>query len=57
MRDAFNKTISDSALLAEAERRRLDIDSTRGEELETLAREVMATPPDIVERVKKIFGK
>lgn len=57
MRDAFNKTISDSALLAEAERRRLDIDPTRGEELETLAREVMATPPDIVERVKKIFGK
>lgn len=57
MREAFNKTISDSALLAEAERRRLDIDPTRGEELETLAREVMATPPDIVERVKKIFGK
>jgi tripartite-type tricarboxylate transporter receptor subunit TctC len=57
IRDAFNKTISDSALLAEAERRRLDIDPTRGEELETLAREVMATPPDIVERVKKIFGK
>jgi tripartite-type tricarboxylate transporter receptor subunit TctC len=57
IRDAFNKTISDPALLAEAERRRLDIDPTRGEELDTLAREVMATPPDIVEKVKKIFGK
>lgn len=57
IREAFNKTISDPALLAEAERRRLDIDPTRGEELETLAREVMATPPDIVGKVKKIFGK
>jgi tripartite-type tricarboxylate transporter receptor subunit TctC len=57
MREAFNKTISDPALLAEAERRRLDIDPTRGEELETLAKEVMATPPDVVTKVKKIFGK
>ena len=57
VREAFNKAISDPALLAEAERRRLDIDPTRGEELEALAREVMATPPDVVEKVKKIFGK
>jgi hypothetical protein len=57
MRDAYNKTISDPAYLAEAERRRLDIDPTPGEELDKLAKEVMTTPPDVVERVKKLFGR
>ncbi len=56
IRDAFNKTISDPALLAEAERRKLDIDPATGEELDGLAKEVMTAPPDIVERVKKMIG-
>ncbi len=56
IRDAFNRAISDPALRAEAERRRLDIDPTGGEELDALAKEVMNTPPDIVERVKKMIG-
>jgi len=56
IREAFNKTISDPALLAEAERRRLDIDPAAGEELDALAKEVMTTPPDIVEKVKKLIG-
>jgi tripartite-type tricarboxylate transporter receptor subunit TctC len=56
IRDAFNKTIKDPALLAEAERRRLDIDPATGEELDALAKEVMAAPPDIVEKVKKLIG-
>ncbi|HKY07491.1 MAG TPA: tripartite tricarboxylate transporter substrate-binding protein [Candidatus Binatia bacterium] len=57
IRDAFNKTISDPALLAEAERRRLDIDPAKGEELDALAKEVMAAPPDVIEKVKKLIGK
>jgi hypothetical protein len=57
MRDAFNKTIKDPAFLAEAERRRLDIDPSGGEELDKIAKEVMTTPPDIVARVKKLIGK
>jgi tripartite-type tricarboxylate transporter receptor subunit TctC len=56
IRDAFNKTIHDPALLAEAERRRLDIDPATGEELDALSKEVMTAPPDIVERVKKLIG-
>jgi hypothetical protein len=56
IRDAFNKTINDPALLAEAEKRRLDIDPATGEELESLAKEVMTAPPDVVEKVKKILG-
>ncbi len=53
IRDAFNKTISDPAFLAEAERRRLDIDPATGEELDSLAKEVMTATPDIVDEVKK----
>jgi tripartite-type tricarboxylate transporter receptor subunit TctC len=56
MRDAFNKTVNDPALVAEAKRRRLDIDAAAGEELDKLAKEVVATPPDIVARVKKLMG-
>ena len=56
IRDAFNKTINDPALLAEAEKRRLDIDPATGEELDSLAKEVMTAPPDVVERVKKLIG-
>jgi tripartite-type tricarboxylate transporter receptor subunit TctC len=57
IRDAFNKTINDPALLAEAKRRRLDIDPATGEELDALAKEVMTATPDIVEKVKKLIGK
>jgi tripartite-type tricarboxylate transporter receptor subunit TctC len=57
IRDAFNKTINDPALLAEAKRRRLDIDPAKGEDLDVLAKDVMTTPPDVVDRVKKLLGK
>jgi tripartite-type tricarboxylate transporter receptor subunit TctC len=56
LREAFNKTISDPALLAEAEKRRLEIDPAKGEELDALAKEVMTAPPEIVEKVKKLIG-
>jgi tripartite-type tricarboxylate transporter receptor subunit TctC len=56
IRDAFNKAISDPALLAEAEKRRLDIDPAKGEELDALAKEVMTASPDVIEKVKKLIG-
>src|SRR5258706_2553221 len=57
LRDAFDKTIVDGAFLAEAERRRLEIDSTKWDEMESLAKEVMVTPPDIVARMRKLLGE
>jgi len=57
IRDAFNKTIHDPELLAEAKKRRLDIDPATGEELQALAKEVMTATPDIVEKVKGLIGK
>jgi tripartite-type tricarboxylate transporter receptor subunit TctC len=57
LRDAFNKSVNDPALLAEAEKRRLEMDPGTGEELESLAKEVMSAPPDVVQRVQKMLGK
>lgn len=56
LRDAFNKSVNDPALLAEAEKRQLEMDPETGEELESLAKEVMSAPPDVVERMKKLLG-
>jgi tripartite-type tricarboxylate transporter receptor subunit TctC len=56
LRDAFNKAVNDPALLAEAEKRRLDMDPASGEELDSLAKEVMTAPPDVVEKVKTLIG-
>jgi hypothetical protein len=49
--------IKEPALLAEAERRRLEIDPTRWDEMESLAKDVMATPPDVVARMRKLLGE
>jgi tripartite-type tricarboxylate transporter receptor subunit TctC len=57
IRDAFDKTINDPALRAEAKKRRLDIDPATGQELQALAKEVMAASPEIVEKVKALIGK
>jgi hypothetical protein len=57
LRDSFAKTINDPALLAEAEKRRLEIDPTKWDEMESLAKDVMATPPDVVVRMRKLLGE
>ena len=54
-REAFLKTMKDPELLAEAKRKNFDITPSTGEELEALAKLVMAQPPDIVERVKVLM--
>jgi tripartite-type tricarboxylate transporter receptor subunit TctC len=56
LRDAFDKSVSDPAFLAEAERRRLEIDPSGGADIETLAKEAMSTPADVVDRMRKVLG-
>jgi tripartite-type tricarboxylate transporter receptor subunit TctC len=56
LRDTFDKTINDPALQAEAEKRRLEIDPTRWDEMDSLAKDVMASPPDVVARMRKLLG-
>jgi hypothetical protein len=49
--------LTDPDFQAQARERKLDIDPVAGEELEVLAREVIAQPTDVVERVKRLLDK
>jgi tripartite-type tricarboxylate transporter receptor subunit TctC len=57
LQGAFKKTLTDPDFQAQAKERKLDIDPVASEELETLAREVMAQPPDVIERMKRLLEK
>ena len=57
LRQGFIKALSDAELLAQAEKQNMEIEPTSREELAALAKEVMAQPPDVVERMKNLLGK
>jgi tripartite-type tricarboxylate transporter receptor subunit TctC len=57
LREAYAQAMKDPELLADAKKAKLDVEPSRGEELQSLAREVMDQPPEVVEQVKKILGK
>jgi len=57
LREAFNKMLKDPDFLAEIERRKYELQPVKGEELETMAKEVIAQPPDVIERMRKLLGK
>ena len=56
LRDAFRKTVTDPAFLADVKTRKLEVNPTYGEELEVIAREAASQPREIVERMKTILG-
>ena len=56
LRDAFVKTLNDPEVLAEAKKARMDVEPTSGEELESLVKEIFDSPPEVLERVKKILA-
>jgi hypothetical protein len=51
------KLTADPVFLSDIKRRNLEVDPSTGEELEKLAKEVIAQPPEVIERVKKLMGK
>jgi tripartite-type tricarboxylate transporter receptor subunit TctC len=55
LRDAFTKAMNDPALLAEAQKRKWDLDPSTGDELEATAKEIMVQPPEVIERMKKLL--
>jgi len=57
LRDAFRKTMSDQAFLADVKARKLEIDPDYGEELEAIAKEAVSQPREIIERMKKLLGE
>jgi tripartite-type tricarboxylate transporter receptor subunit TctC len=56
LRDAFTKAVNDQELVEEAKKKRLELDPVSGEDLQTLASEIVAQPPEVVERMKKLLG-
>src|SRR5262249_23564353 len=57
LREALNKTLRDPELLAAAKKRDWPVSPVAGEELEPLAKEVIAQPPEVVQRLKKVLGE
>jgi len=54
LREAYNKALKEPEVVVEAMKRRLDLQSVGGEELEALMREIVNQPPEVIERVKKL---
>ena len=55
LRAAFDKVVKDPELLAEAKKLRMDVTPMRGEQLQSMAKEVMNQPPEVIEQIKKLF--
>ena len=49
--------MKDPALVAQAKKENLELNPGTGQELEALAKEVVAQPRDVVERMKKLLEK
>lgn len=57
LRRAFDATMKDPEFLADAERAKLDILPVNGEDVAEMISGLSATPPDVVERVRKILAR
>jgi tripartite-type tricarboxylate transporter receptor subunit TctC len=55
LRDAWNRTLSDTEFLAETKKRRWPLAPLAGEELDSLAKQVITQPPEVVQRLKKFL--
>jgi len=57
LRAAFTKTMNDPVFLDDVKKKKLEADPSSGEELEALAKEAIAQPPEVIERMKRLLGK
>lgn len=56
LRAAFAKALSSPELVAEAKKRGLEPELIAGEELESLAKEVIVQPPEVIGLIRKVMG-
>jgi tripartite-type tricarboxylate transporter receptor subunit TctC len=57
LREAFRKTMSDAAFIADVKARKLEADPDFGEDLETIAKDAVSQPKEIVDRMKKLLSE
>lgn len=57
LRDGWSQTMKDPDLLAEAKKRGWPVEAVGGAELAALAKDVMAQPPEVIARLKKLLAE
>jgi tripartite-type tricarboxylate transporter receptor subunit TctC len=57
LRESFARMTKDPEFLADAKKRNMDIEFTPAEELESLSKEVVQQPPEVIQRVTKLLAK
>jgi tripartite-type tricarboxylate transporter receptor subunit TctC len=57
LRDAFDKMVKDPRFIEDVKHKKFELDPTSGTELETVVREVMSQPPEIIERLKTLLAQ
>jgi tripartite-type tricarboxylate transporter receptor subunit TctC len=57
LREAYAKALNDPEAVVEAKKARMDIEPTTGDELESLVKDIFGSPPDVIDRVKKVLVK
>jgi tripartite-type tricarboxylate transporter receptor subunit TctC len=55
LRAAFTKAMNDPALIADAQKRKWDLEPASGAELEAIAKEIIVQPPEVIARMKKLL--
>ena len=55
LRDAYAKMLSDGEFLGEAKKRDWEVEYTSGQHLETIAKQSVNQPKDVVDRLRKIL--
>ena len=56
LREAYSRALKDPDLLEEAKRRNWNVEHIAGDELQTLAKQVIDQPPQLIGRVKELLG-
>jgi tripartite-type tricarboxylate transporter receptor subunit TctC len=57
LRDGFMNLMNDRDVLTDARKKGLDPNPVTGAELESLAKALLAQPPEVIQRMKKILEK
>lgn len=55
LREAFDATMKDADFIAETAKVRMEVSPTTGQEIERILNEIYASPPDVIEKAKKLI--
>jgi len=57
LREAYSRAMKDPELVAEANKGKMDMDPSTGEDLQALLKEIMDQPREVIDRVKKLLAE